>query len=58
MKSEITAPLELSDEDLNLTGGSRDAEQWHGFLSDVAIWKRRLVTDETNDLTTRSQPDA
>ena len=54
MKSEFTAPVELSDEDLNLAGGSQDAEQWHGFLSDVAIWKRRLVVDESNDLTTRS----
>ena len=55
MKPEFTTPMELSDEDLKLAGGSRDdAEQWHGFLSDVAIWKRRLYRDETNDLTTRS----
>ena len=54
MKPEFTTPVELRDEDLNLAGGSRDTEQWHGFLSDVSIWKRRLVSDETNDLTTRS----
>lgn len=55
MKSEVITPVELSDEDLNLAGGNRDdAEQWHGFLSDVSIWRRRLDSDDTNDLATRS----
>lgn len=55
MKSDFITPVELSDEDLNLAAGSRDdAEQWHGFLSDVAIWNRRLNSDETKDLATRS----
>ncbi|MEO2046323.1 MAG: LamG-like jellyroll fold domain-containing protein [Pirellulales bacterium] len=27
-----------------------DAEQWHGFLSDVAIWGRRLLTSEVRAL--------
>ena len=38
---DVDLPFWLGGDD-----GFDDAEQWHGFLSDVAIWKRRLLTSE------------
>jgi hypothetical protein len=42
---DVDLPFWLGGDD-----GNDDAEQWHGFLSDVAIWQRELRASDILDI--------